>query len=670
MNNSRVLSVILVVFLIIGFLLQRLYQVQIVNHDYYTLVADRQQNKYRLIKAERGIIKDANGEVMSFTKDNVSFYVDTRMMNEKKIDKISSLFSKVFHKDKNYYKKLILNGDNNVCLEKKVTMDLALRIKDTTIDGLFYQDDYTRVYPYGSLASHLLGFVNNEMEGVAGIEKTYNDKLAGVDGKYLIERDVVGRPVSVNDNVSRPPVPGDNIILTIKRNYQKILEEELINGLKKYDAKSAVGIIMNPNNSEIYALANVPTYDPANYNLFDADSRRNRALTDTYEPGSTFKSFIMSILFNNNLVKEDEIINTENGEYQYKSVKIKDTHKFSKLTVKEILEQSSNIGMTKLSERINDELLYKSLRDFGFGNPTGIDLPGEASGLLKKPDQFSGLTKAFLSFGYEISVTPLQLITAYSALINGGFLFQPYLVKSITDYKGNLIYENRPVKVRQVISENTSEEMRKLLIGVVEEGTGREARFDDFLVGGKTGTSQKLINNSYSNNQYNSSFVGFLPAENPQLICLILYNSPAVGKYGGLVAAPVFKNVMQRIIESDVNLLREKKKIIRDENLINNFITSKQLKSNTDFFDVPVKNKSLKKNDSFNFANRTTMPSLLNKSIRDAISVMSELGIRYKILGSGKVISQSIIPGTAINKDSICVLQCGTNIKFSSINLN
>ncbi len=671
MNNSRVLLIIAIVFVVFGILFYRLYDIQIVKHEYYTLIADRQQNKTRPIKAERGIIKDANGEVLGFTKDNVSFFVDTRMVNEKEIDTISSLFSRVFHKNKNYYKNLIKNGENNICLEKKVSMELALKIKDNPVDGLFYEDDYTRVYPYGSLASHILGFVNNEMNGISGIEKVYDDRLTGVDGKYLIERDVVGRPVSVNDNLSQAPVPGNNITLTINRTYQKILEEELIAGLKKYEAESAVGIIMNPNTGELLALANIPDYDPANYNLFNDNARRNRALTDTYEPGSTFKSIILAIMLNNKLVKENEVINTENGEYKYKTVRIRDTHKFERLNVREILEQSSNIGMTKLSGRIDDEVLYKSLRDFGFSNPTAIDLPGEASGFLKKPDQYSGLTKAYISFGYEISVTPIQLITAYSAVINGGVLYQPYVVKSISDYKGNLIHENYPVKIRQVISKEVSDEMRNLMVGVVEEGTGKEARLSDVLVGGKTGTSQKLIDNSYSSREYNSSFVGFLPADNPRVICLILYNSPAVGKYGGLVAAPVFKNVAQRLIDADPNLVKERKKIKRAESLINEKIAYSNPDQDIVSFLNPGNKSAGKKNEKeFDFANRTTMPSLINKSIRDAVAILNELGIKYKVLGGGKVLSQSIEPGTVIPKNTICILKCETLNNFSSIDLN
>ncbi len=671
MSNSRALLIIVVVFFVFGVLIVRLYDIQISKHKYYTLIADRQQNLTRPIKAERGIIKDKNGEVLGFTKDNVSFFADTRMMNNTRIDSVSALFARVFQKNKLYYKNLIKNGDGNTCLERKVPMEQALKIKDAPIDGLFYEDDFTRVYPYGSLASHVIGFVNTNMVGIEGVEKIYNDKLTGTDGKYLIERDVIGRPVSVNDNLSQPPVSGDNITLTINRAYQRILEEELSSGLKKYEAKSAVGIIMNPNTGEVLALVNVPDYDPANYNLFDANARRDRALTDTYEPGSTFKSIVMSILLSKNLVKEDEVINTENGVYKFKNVKIKDTHKFEKLTVKEILEQSSNIGMSKLSQRISDDDLYKSLRDFGFSNPTAIDLPSEASGYLKKPSQYSGLSKAFLSFGYEISVTPIQLISAYAALINGGILYQPYVVKSVSNYRGNILQENNPIKIRQVIPSNISEEMRELMVGVVEEGTGKEARLEDVLVGGKTGTSQILVDNSYSSKEHNSSFVGFFPAKDPKVICFILYNAPEVGKYGGLVSAPVFHNIAKRLVDADINLVPNRKRIQRAGSLINNVIADSKSNESVISFLNPGNNSERQKMErEFNLANRTTMPNLVNKTLRDAVSMLTELGMKYKILGGGKVISQSIEAGSLILRDSVCVLKCETHINITSINLN
>lgn len=673
MNNSRTLILTGFLLIIFAALIVKLFTIQIAKHEYYSLVAERQQNKPLRVKAERGIIKDANGEVLSFTSDNVSFFVDTRMMNSKRTDSIATAFSSVFKLPKEYYEKIILSGSGNVCIEKKVSMETALDLKKIVVDGLYHQEDFSRIYPYGNLASHVLGFVNRDMIGVEGIEKTYQQKLAGEDGYYNIERDVVGRIISVDENLSNAAVSGNQIYLTINKTYQKILEEELAAGLRKYGGESAVGIIMNPTTGEIYSLANSPDFDPANYELSTANARRNRAITDTFEPGSTMKAITLSILLDQNLTTENEVINTENGKYYIKNVPILDTHPSERLTVSGVFEQSSNVGIAKLSSRITDDVFYKYLRDFGLSNSTQIELPSEASGFLKKPNTFSAVTKTFMSFGYELSMTPLQLITAYSALINGGNIVQPFIVKKITDPTGKDLEITQPRKIRKVISESISERIKNMMVGVVEKGTGVAAQLPNILVGGKTGTSQQLVNRSYSSDHHNSSFVGFFPAENPSIICLILINSPKVGKYGGLVAAPVFHEVAKRIVETDLNIVTNKKNIERKQELIDQLIADikKAPKSKTVSF-ANVADKSFSNISTRKFYNKNSqvMPNLINKSMRDAITQLIELGLKSKITGSGKVVWQSLEPGANFIAGSICTVKCEPNIKKINVSIN
>jgi cell division protein FtsI (penicillin-binding protein 3) len=673
MINYRALLMTLIIFIVFIALIVKLYSIQISNNEFYKLIADRQQNKPQSVKAERGLITDMNGEVLSFTRDNISFFADTRMMNDKKVDSIASVFSDIFGKNKSYYKNIIGQGVKNVCLEKKVSMDKALKLKKVVIEGLFYEEDFSRVYPYGSLASHILGYVDTKMKGTDGIEKIYDNTLTGTDGFYVFERDVLGRIVSISENQSRAPIPGNNITLTINKTYQQILEEELSVGLTKYEGESAVGIIMNPNTGEIYALANSPDYDPANFEIFSNDVRRNRILTDTFEPGSTMKSISLSILLDQHLAKSDELIDTENGTFYYKSAKISDTHPHSNLTVREILELSSNVGMAKLSLRIPDDVFYKYLRDFGFGNPTSIDLPGETSGFLKKPNNFSALTKPFLSFGYEISATPLQMIASYSALINGGVLYQPYILKSVKDYLGNIIGENKPKKIRNVIDKETSDLIRDMMVGVVEQGTGKTAQLENVMVGGKTGTAQQLVDNSYSNRKHNSSFIGFFPAQNPKIICMVLVNAPKIGKYGGLVAAPIFQQVAKRIIETDLSIVPEKRKIERKENIVDQFIAEMKtapVSNGKNYLNVSNKNKNgISKRNFFREA-RTTMPNIVNSSMRDAVAQLNELGLEYKISGTGKVIEQSIEPGSSIAAGDTCLIVCSPSRKTNSMRVN
>jgi cell division protein FtsI (penicillin-binding protein 3) len=541
-------------------------------------------------------------------------------------------------------------------------MNKAIELKKFVTDGYFSQEDYTRIYPYNNLASHVLGYVNHDEEGIEGLEKVYQEELIGNNGYYVFERDVVGRILSIDENLSKAPVTGNTLNLTLNKTYQQILEEELNAGLKKYDGESAVGIIMNPNTGEILAFSNLPDFNPANYETSPADCRRNRAIIDTYEPGSTMKSISMSVLIDQNLVKENDVIDTENGKFIFKGTRISDSHREGLLTVRGIFEQSSNIGMAKLSTRINDDVFYKYLRDFGFSNTTSINLPGEAPGQLKKPSSFTPITKAFMSFGYEIAVTPLQMISAYSAIINGGSLYQPYIVKSITDHSGNIVVENKPKKIRTVINKSTSDLMKDFMIGAVQRGTGTSARLDNVLIGGKTGTSQRLVNKSYSTSSHNSSFIGFFPADNPKVICYILINAPKLGQYGGIVAAPVFRNVVKRIIETDRNLIIDNKKIENKENLINDLVIDikSSSKNNTNekvFSNIGTKGQEIRSRN-ISIVNKSIMPNLAGQSMRDAIALLNQLGLEYKIVGNGRVASQSIGAGSPIIHGATCLLKC------------
>ncbi len=555
MSNSRALVVIIGIIVFFFALLFKLFDVQIIKSDELKYYAERQQTKLEKVEPERGLIYDRDDVLLAYNKNDVSFFLDLRMADKADRQKIAEKFSSVFVKSKSYYLKLMNQTSKTFCIEKKAPGEKALLLKNFKADGLFSVEDPTRVYHYKNLASHILGFTDQkDYTGVNGIEKSFNDLLKGEEGVRLVERNAVGDVMTFSEDETREAVPGDNIYLTIKRSFQSVLEEELQKGISDFDASSGVGIIMNPNTGEILALANINDYDPNNYWDFSDDARRNRSVTDTYEPGSTFKSFTMATLLDQNLCKETERINVENGKYRFKNANISDTHSFENLTVRGIIEQSSNVGISKLSQRIDDELFYKYLRGFGFGNYTAINLPGEVKGTLKKPNEWSGITKAFMSFGYEISVTPIQLATAYSAIVNGGILYKPLIVKKITNENGEVVVNNESKEVRRVISEKTSERMKSLLKGVVDNGTGKLANLDIVPVGGKTGTSQRLVDGKYTRN-YNSSFVGFFPVENPQIVCLILLNSPNVGKYGGLVAAPIFKKVATRLIELEPGLI-------------------------------------------------------------------------------------------------------------------
>jgi cell division protein FtsI/penicillin-binding protein 2 len=639
-----------------------------VNHDNYKFLAERQQKGTEEILALRGMILDRNNDILAYTKDDVSFYLDKRMLKKGQKEKIAERLAEVFNKKKSYFISKIDHGKRNIKLISKAPKDKAETVGFMAVDGFFEMEDYTRIYPYGSLASHVLGYLGPEKKGLSGLEKEYEEELCGANGLKYIEKDVLGRLISVEEEVSENSTPGKNITLTIDKNIQRILETELLNGLKNFEGKSAAGIVMNPQTGEILAMSNLPDYDPANYFLFPDSARRNRCLADIYEPGSTIKSIVMSMLIEENLVNEYEVINTENGVYKVRGAVIRDVHKYEKLTVREILEHSSNVGIAKLSDRIDKNVFYKYLRDFGFGNKTFIDLPGEVGGILIKPEKYSKISKKFIAHGYEISVTPLQMATAFCALVNGGRLYKPYLIKEI---KGadKRVYEGGPQFIRNVISEETSEKIKDFMVGIVEQGTAKLAKIENVLIGGKTGTSQKIVDGEYSSHHHNASFIGFFPADNPQFLVYVLVDSPQKQKHGGRVAAPIFREIAKKIIEKDFQLMPKQNENNNEPESFDIMFAS----LNTSFNNKLQTNNytnTINKKKAGDRINRFTMPNLKNYSTREAISILSQIGLKYKIAGGGKVYEQSIEPGTKINPGDIVYLKCSLSKNSTDVKLN
>lgn len=646
MNNSRALLVIISIIIFFIALVIKLVDIQIVRAEEYFYYAQRQQTGVEKIAADRGMIYDRNNVLLVYNRADVSFYVDLRMLKQNHKNEIAQFFAKKFNKSRNFYLNLMKGAKKTICIEKKAPIELAASLKNIKYPGFFFKEEPTRVFHYNNLASHVLGYVSNEDQGVMGISEYFEDALNGEDGSRMVQKNAVGEVVTLDDEEINPAVKGDDIYLTIDKSYQLILEEELRKGVSEYGGTSGTGIIMNPNSGEILALANIDDFNPNEYWKYNDFQRRNRAITDTYEPGSTFKSFTIASLIDQKLCRLNEKLNLENGTYKFQNVRIKDSHPFNSLDVVGIIEQSSNIGVAKLVQRIDDEKYFKYLRGFGFGNSTSLTLPGETAGKLRKPTEWSKVSKTYLSFGYEISVTPLQLAAGYCALVNGGVLYEPQLVQREIAQNNELVYEFSPKEVRRVISPETSDLMRDLLSGVVKNGTGKKAYSELISIGGKTGTSQKLVNGSYSKQQYNSSFIGFFPVENPQVICLILINSPDLGRYGGLVAAPIFKNVAERIVQTD----NEKFQQYINPDLKKNLKFADDVYSESD-----VKIKNIKE---VKLLSNNKMPDLINCQINDAINVLTKLGIRYKIKGTGIITSQSIMPGVKLNGNDFCLLEC------------
>lgn len=656
MINSRVLLITIFIVLSFGALVYRLVNLQVIRSDELSYFAKRQQMNSQVVKAERGFIYDRNDVLLVYNRNDYSFYVDLRMLPKSEKPKLAEKFSKTLGKSKRHYLNLLKASGKTICLEKKVPFEKSLDLFDYKNPAFFYVEQPVSVFHYGSLASHLLGYVNDDYEGVNGVSKSFDDVLRGKDGYRLVEKNAVGEIISISETETRPPYPGNDIYLTIDKRYQSIVEDELKKGMKNTSGESATCIVMNPNTGEILAMANINDYDPNYYWKYDDFNRKNRAVTDTYEPGSTFKVFTFSALFEENVCSENERVNTENGVYKFKNNYIRDSHKFDWLTVREVLEESSNIGTAKLIQRMSDEEFYQYVRSFGFGTYTSVALPGEVTGKLVDLSNWSNRTKTYMSFGYSISVTPLQLTNAFCAIVNGGILYEPQIIKRQVDKNGNLINETSPVVVRRVISEKTSKKMRDILHNAVEKGTGKQAKIDSLTVGGKTGTSKLVIDGKYSNDKYYSSFVGFYPVDKPELVCFVLITKPKGEYYGGLVSAPVFKNIVSRIHSLEK---RTSKSQIIDKEI-------KTSKINNQSGNVRIVQKEIHPTSETNHSknvfvsgkNLNIMPDLIGMTIKEAVLTLNEMEIKWSISGAGIVVEQSITPGQAINKRKTCVLTC------------
>jgi cell division protein FtsI (penicillin-binding protein 3) len=653
MNNDRLLFLAGLAIAISLALVGRLYYIQVIEHKELLYQAQRQQVGVEPIPSERGVIYDRNMTVLSYSKPYTAFYVSVKLAKKFGTDdKIAKAFSKVTKKSAEYYKSLMASSDGRVLIER-ATSDTALQLKAVKFDGLVSEEEPQRIYPYNSVAAHVLGYTDKKtFHGIDGIEKEYDSLLQGVSGKRVILRDPLGNMIASVEDQTVQARPGYNVVLTIDKNIQEALEEELEKTMNESEGSYAMGIVMNPQTGEILAMANMRNFNPNNYGAAGDFERRNHAISDNYDPGSTFKAISISALLEKNLVQENEEVNTENGIYRVtKDFKITDAEPERMLTVEDVFAHSSNIGMAKLSVRIDKDELYKHIRAMGFGNETQIELPAEAHGLLLNPAMWQPARKMTIAYGYGISVTPIQLITAYSALINGGILNQPHVVKRVVTSTGEIVKENQTTPIRRVVSENTSNRMKKLFVRVIEHGTGDLARIPGMEVGGKTGTARMYEKAEYSKENYNASFIGFFPVGKPKYICLAVVNSPRNSIYGGKVSSPIFRRVAERIIKMDP----EMQSLRHPQEQIAGQAPSQEKQS----IQYPVQSNvpmaPVKTVESMQL-NTKVMPDLRGLSIRDAIYAAERLKLRLRLNGHGKVKNQSITPGQRISAGEECTI--------------
>lgn len=553
---SKKRAVILHTAIIFSFVLVslRLADLMIIDHKRLAEKAQRQHIKVEDIQVRRGTIFDRRGRELALNLELESLYCDPEALIADKED-IKKLGSLVNKEPRRILAKIPDEG-RFVWIKRKLSPEIADKVRDLDIEGLGFVTEAKRVYPKGELASHIIGFVGIDNQALEGVELKFNKYLTAKGGKVLLERDASGKTLSSGVNTE---AKGNNIVLTIDEVLQRLVEKELDTAMEHWRAAAASAIMMDPYTGEILALANRPAYDLNRSGNVPGFEKRNRAITDCYEPGSIFKIVIGAGSLEEKLVTPNSLFDVSKGGIQVGGKTIRDVHKYGVLTFKEVIQKSSNVGSIMAGMKLGRENIYRYAKLFGVGEKTGIDLPGEVSGWIHKPERWSGTSLGAIPIGQEVAVTPVQMLRAYAAIANGGILVRPHVVSEIISPDNSIIASFRDNDAHRIISAKTAETFRDILKSVTEDGgTAKSASVDGNLVAGKTGTAQMIdtVTKRYSRDKYVSSFVGFVPADNPRLAMIVVVYEPKGQIYGGVVAAPVFREIARQAL-SYLNVPRE-----------------------------------------------------------------------------------------------------------------
>jgi len=539
-------AVFLLFFLFLALCIGRLLFIQFFRSAYLADIANKQHNLFVELEPLRGIIYDTNLKPQTINIPLDSLFASPNIIKDK--ETTVRKLSQILGADQPYLRDRIYRKKSFIWLARKIPPEQSQAVKKLNIKGLGFLRENKRSYPNSYLASHAIGFAGLDNTGLEGLEVYYDKYLKGEAGWAVFLRDARQKKLDIWQEMILPK-NGYDVVLTIDEVIQYVAERELDKAFNTYHAKGASIIVMDPHTGAILALANRPTYDLNNHSKAVKDQIRDRAVCDLFEPGSVFKIVTASAALEEKKVSEEDKFFCENGSYRVASHTLHDHQPHGWLTFSQVIEESSNIGTTKVAQILGPETVYRYVRLFGFGSKLNIDLPGEISGMIKSPRQWSKISIAAVPIGQEVGVTALQLVSAISVIANGGQLMKPYIVREIRDKQGEMIKKFSPVLIRKVISLDTAARVKKMLIGAVEEGTGKMAKIPGFTAAGKTGTAQKLEpNGAYSHNKFVASFIGFAPAEDPVVAIVVTVDEPRPYYFGGVVAAPVFKNVASDVI--------------------------------------------------------------------------------------------------------------------------
>ena len=653
----------------------RFVHLQIFQYTDLSAKAERQQSRSFEISPQRGTIYDRRGRelAISVTVDSV-FAISSEIADKRQA---ADMLAQALGLKRQTILTKLKATRGFLWLKRKVDYAEAASVKALDMRGVYFEKESKRFYPNRELAAHVLGYVGMDDEGLSGLEFAYQKKIGGSPGRVLLRSDARQRSFS---SVEKPPDAGEDLVLTIDQTLQYLAEQELAAQVKRSSALGGTVILMEPHSGDILAMASYPAFNPNHYAKYSSEHWRNRAIVSIYEPGSTFKIFTAATALEERLTKPDDLIDCMNGAIVVGKHRIRDHKPYGVLPVREVVAYSSNVGAVQLGFRIGKERFEKYIRSFGFGAPTAVDLPGEAKGLLRPSSQWPTVTLANIAMGQGIGVTPMQLVTAVSAIANGGYRVKPRIVqRTRSGAVVKVSFEPEAARGR-ILSSRTASELTEMLTGVVKRGTARSSQLEGFSAAGKTGTAQKIDpNGRYSHSRFIASFVGFAPAERPALAMVVTIDEPRGHYYGGEVAAPVFRN----IAEQGLRYLA----ISPDQELTHTQIAKRrQLRASIpdlaqDQFEpvnalwegeldgppapqagvllspaaLPVAEPEAA--GSFSEAADIEVPDLRGRSMRAAIAELSKLGLQLGAFGSGLVVEQSPAPASRVEPGSKVVIK-------------
>ncbi|HUA00247.1 MAG TPA: penicillin-binding transpeptidase domain-containing protein [Candidatus Aquilonibacter sp.] len=643
--------------------LGRLAYVQLFCYSEYLAKAQRQQERIFEISPKRGTIYDRKGRELAVSLPMDSVFGDPAEITD--VDMVGRLLSRVLNVPADDLETKIREAHTPVRLARKLPPDVVQRISDMNLKGVFFEKENRRVYPQRDLAASVLGYVDIDEKGIGGIEQSLDKEIRGRPGKMMVMADGLRRWY---DRRESSPDPGDSVTLTIDETIQYIAEKELATAIAQTHARAGTVIVQDPNTGELLAVANWPTFDPNDPGDYPPEARADRAVSSAYEPGSTFKVITLTAAIENHVTNPDELVDCQMGQILVAGRLIHDWKKFGTLSVREILEHSSDVGAIKLALRVGAPRFYGTARAFGIGQDTGINLPGENRGLLRPVDDWSASSIGSLAMGQEVSVTPIQIASAISAIANGGTLYKPRVVREIRDSESDADLPHGDADPQEATDARTAATIRELMEDVVLEGTGKPAQLDGYTAAGKSGTAQMIdpATGRYSPTHYNSSFVGFAPVNDPAITILVVLDSPEGQHHGGEVGGPVFKRVAEQTLAylgtphdvpspSDVETAKNSRVAPqRDAS------AAETNAAEARFAEAVAKSAGgPARTAEFSGQDEVAVPDLSGQTVRGVMEECAKVGLAPALIGSGIALEQFPGAGTQVLRGSHVTVRFG-----------